>query len=174
MKRQQLHGLIAAPFTPMLGDGSLNLELIPAYYEMLKANKVTGAFICGSTGEGVSLSMEERKAVAEAWASCTKNDSDFTVMTLLGGTSLADCKELALHAREVGLEAVSFTAPYYFKPANVEILAQCCEEIAAAVPDLPFYYYHIPVLTGVGFAMYDLLQAIDGRIPNFAGIKYTH
>ena len=174
MKRQQLHGLIAAPFTPMLGDGSLNLVLIPAYYEMLKANKVTGAFICGSTGEGVSLSMEERKAVAEAWASCTKNDSDFTVMTLLGGTSLADCKELALHAREVGLEAVSFTAPYYFKPANVEILAQCCEEIAAAVPDLPFYYYHIPVLTGVGFAMYDLLQAIDGRIPNFEGIKYTH
>jgi N-acetylneuraminate lyase len=174
MKKQQLHGLIAAPFTPMLGDGSLNLELIPAYYEMLKANKVNGAFICGSTGEGVSLSMEERKAVAEAWAFCTQNDSAFTVMTLLGGTSLADCKELALHAREVGLEAVSFTAPYYFKPASVEILAQCCEEIAAAVPDMPFYYYHIPVLTGVGFAMYDLLHAIDGRIPNFAGIKFTH
>jgi N-acetylneuraminate lyase len=42
------------------------------------------------------------------------------------------------------------------------------------VPDMPFYYYHIPVLTGVGFAMYDLLKAIDGRMPNFAGIKYTH
>jgi N-acetylneuraminate lyase len=39
---------------------------------------------------------------------------------------------------------------------------------------MPFYYYHIPVLTGVGFAMYDLLKAIDDRIPNFAGVKYTH
>jgi len=39
---------------------------------------------------------------------------------------------------------------------------------------MPFYYYHIPVLTGVGFAMYDLLKAVDGKISNFAGIKYTH
>jgi len=174
MAIQQLQGLIAAPFTPLQKDGSLNLSIIPAYYEMLKANGVTGAFICGSTGEGVSMSVEERKAVAKAWASCTKNDSDFIVMPLLGGTCLADCKELAFHAKETGMDAVSFTAPFYFKPANVEMLAQCCIEIAATVPDMPFYYYHIPVLTGVAFPMYDLLKAIDGKVPNFAGIKYTH
>lgn len=174
MAIQQLQGLIAAPFTPMHKDGSLNLSLIPSYYEMLKVNRVNGAFICGSTGEGVSLTLKEKKAVAEAWAACTKSDNDFIVMPLLGGTCLADCKELALHAREIGLNAVSFTAPFYFKPANVEMLAQCCQEVASVVPDMPFYYYHIPVLTGVDFPMYDLLKAINGRIPNFAGIKYTH
>ena len=174
MSNQQLKGLIAAPFTPMHKDGSLNLPVIPAYYEMLKANGVNGAFICGSTGEGVSMSVKEKKFVAEAWAACTKGDNNFIVMPLLGGTCLTDCKELALHAREIGLDAVSFTSPFYFKPANVEMLAQCCAEVALAVPDMPFYYYHIPVLTGVGFPMYDLLKAIDGRIPNFAGIKYTH
>jgi N-acetylneuraminate lyase len=174
MSKQQLKGLIAAPFTPLHNDGSLNLSVIPAYYEMLKANGVIGAFICGSTGEGVSMSLKEKKSVAEAWAACTKDDTGFIVMPLLGGTCLADCKELALHAREIGLNAVSFTAPFYFKPANVEMLAQCCAEVASAVPDIPFYYYHIPVLTGVGFPMYDLLKAIDGKIPNFAGIKYTH
>jgi N-acetylneuraminate lyase len=141
---------------------------------MLKANGITGAFVCGSTGEGMSLSLIEKKAVAEAWAVCTKEDSSFTVMPLLGGICLADCKELAMHAKAVGLNAVSFTAPFYFKPASVEVLAQCCAEVAAVVPDIPFYYYHIPVLTGVDFPMYDLLTAIDGRIPNFAGIKYTH
>ncbi|HMU47321.1 MAG TPA: dihydrodipicolinate synthase family protein [Chitinophagaceae bacterium] len=171
---QNLSGLIAAPFTPMHKDGSINLSIISAYYQMLKANGVTGAFICGSTGEGVSMSVNEKKAVAEAWAECSKTDKDFIVMPLLGGTSLADCKELALHAREIGLDAISFTAPFYFKPANVEMLAKCCAEVASAVPDMPFYYYHIPVLTGVGFPMYDLLKAIDGLIPNFAGIKYTH
>ncbi|MBK7375025.1 MAG: dihydrodipicolinate synthase family protein [Chitinophagaceae bacterium] len=170
----QLQGLIAAPFTPMYKDGSLNLSLIPSYYKMLKANGVIGAFICGSTGEGVSMSVDEKKAVAEAWAACTKGDADFIVMPLLGGTCLTDCKELALHAREIGLNAVSFTSPFYFKPANVEMLAQCCYEVASAVPDMPFYYYHIPVLTGVGFPMFDLLKAIDGKVPNFAGIKYTH
>ena len=174
MAIQQLQGLIAAPFTPMHKDGSLNLSIIPSYYNLLKENSVNGAFICGSTGEGVSMSVTEKKAVAVAWAACTKDDSSFTVMPLLGGTCIADCKDLALHAREVGLDAVSFTAPFYFKPANAETLAQCCAEIAAAVPDMPFYYYHIPVLTGVGIPMYDLLKAVDGKIPNFAGIKYTH
>lgn len=155
-------------------DGSLHLELIPTYYQMLKANGIKGAFICGSTGEGVSLTLSEKMAVAEAWANCTKADKDFTVMTLLGGTCLRDAKELAKHAQKVGLDAVSFTAPFYFKPSTVEALAACCIEVASAVPDFPFYYYHIPVLTGVHHTMYDLLNAIDGKIPNFMGIKYTH
>jgi N-acetylneuraminate lyase len=172
--KQHLQGLIAAPFTPMKEDGSLNLALIPKYYEMLVANGVTGAFICGSTGEGVSLTVAEKKAIAEVWASCTRSNPDFNVMTLLGGTSLSDCIDLAKHAREVGLYAVSFTAPFYFKPASVSQLAQCCKAIADEVPDMPFYYYHIPVLTGVGFPMLDLLQAVNNTIPNFAGIKYTH
>ncbi|MCF2499050.1 dihydrodipicolinate synthase family protein [Dyadobacter chenhuakuii] len=169
-----LKGLIAAPFTPMRADGSLNLDLIPAYYQFLKQNGIKGAFICGSTGEGVSMTVSEKKQVAEAWADCAGDDNDFTIMPLLGGTCLADCIELAKHAQEIGLDAVSFTSPFYFKPANVEMLAECIITIAERVPDMPFYYYHIPVLTGVGFAMFDLLKVIDGRIPNFAGIKYTH
>jgi N-acetylneuraminate lyase len=174
MNREKLQGLIAAPFTPMQEDGSLNLSLIPKYYEMLVANGITGAFICGSTGEGVSLTIAEKMVVAETWASCTRANPDFKVMTLLGGTSIADCIDLAKHARKTGLYAVSFTAPFYFKPASVKQLADCCKVIADEVPDMPFYYYHIPVLTGVDFSMYDLLQAVDGSIPNFAGIKYTH
>lgn len=169
-----LEGIIAAPFTPFNSDGSLNLSIIPEYYNMLKSNNVAGAFICGSTGEGASMSTSEKKYVAEAWAKCTVSDPDFTLMTLVGGTSLTDCKELALHAKEVGLDAVSFTAPCYFKPASVDILAASCIEVASVVPDMPFYYYHIPVLTGVNFQMIDLLKVIDGKIPNFAGIKYTH
>ena len=173
MKHKHLKGLIAAPFTPMFPDGSLNPELIPAYYQLLKANSIAGAFICGSTGEGVSLTLHEKKVIAEAWGDCTRNDHDFKVMMFLGGTCIADCKELAIHARDCGLHAVSFTAPFYFKPANPEMLARSCEEIAATVPDMPFYYYHIPLLTGVGFSMISLLEAVDERIPNFAGIKYT-
>lgn len=165
---------MAAPFTPMHSDGRLKLSVIAQYYEMLLQNNVTGAFICGSTGEGVSLTMDEKKAVAEAWASCNQSNPTFTIMTLLGGTCLADCITLANHARDVGLNAVSFTAPFYFKPADVVQLARCCKAVADAVPDMPFYYYHIPVLTGVSFPMIDLLQAVDGLIPNFAGVKYTH
>jgi N-acetylneuraminate lyase len=174
MNFKPLVGLIAAPFTPMHANGDINPSLIPSYYQFLKNNKVSGAFICGSTGEGVSLTLQEKMEIAEAWADATKDDQDFKVMTLLGGTCLADCKTLAKHAESIGLYAVSFTAPSYFKPANATVLAELCAEIAAVVPNMPFYYYHIPVLTGANIAMIDLLGAVDGCIPNFVGIKYTH
>lgn len=174
MKIEHLHGLIAAPFTPMHKDGSLNLSVIPAYYGLLKENGVTGAFITGSTGEGVSLTLNEKKEVAEAWADCIKNDPDFKVMPLVGGTCIADCIHLAQHAKKIGLYAVAFTAPFYFKPANVGMLAAACMAVADSVPDMPFYYYHIPVLNGVDFPMIDLLHALHGKQPNFAGVKYTH
>lgn len=174
MEIKHLKGLIAAPFTPMSTTGALNLDLVADYYRMLKINGISGAFICGSTGEGPSLTLTEKKLLAAAWAEATKRDAAFKVITLVGGTCIADAIELARHAEEVGLYAVSFTAPFYFKPASADILAMACEEVAASVPAMPFYYYHIPVLTGVNIQMIDLLKAAGEKIPNFAGIKYTH
>ena len=171
---QHLSGVIAAPFTPMDRHGDVDISLIPSYYQFLKHNGISGAFICGSTGEGASLTSKEKMKVNEAWAACTKEDASFKVMTLVGGNCLRECKELAIHARETGLYAVSYTSPSYFKPASVKELADCCLELAEAVQGLPFYYYHIPVLTGVNFSMLSLLQEIEGKIQNFAGIKYTH
>jgi N-acetylneuraminate lyase len=174
MRTEHLKGLIAAPFTPMNPDGSLNLPMIPGYYSFLKNNGLTGGFICGSTGEGASLSLAEKKKVAESWAAATRHDAAFKVMLLVGGNSITESIELAQYARSMGLYGVSLSAPSYFKPADVGMLARICQQVAASVPDMPFYYYHIPVLTGVNFTMYDLLGAIEDSIPNFAGIKYTH
>ncbi len=171
---KKLEGLIAAPFTPFGQDGELNLDLIPDYYRSLKGNGVIGAFICGSTGEGVSLTFDEKVAVMKEWVALTKDDPDFSLMMFLGGTNIKECKELARIAEAEGVDAISFTAPFYFKPANIEQLAKCCAEIAGAAPNTAFYYYHIPVLTGGNFAMIDLLKAVDNRIPTFRGIKYTH
>lgn len=174
MNNKKIDGLIAAPFTPMNEVGELNLNIIPSYYQLLKSNGVTGAFICGSTGEGVSLTFDEKVKVLKAWTSLTKEDRDFALMMFLGGTNIKECKELARISEEAGADAISFTSPYYFKPANVVQLAKCCAEIASVAPNTAFYYYHIPVLTGGNFAMYDLLKEIDGKIPTFSGIKYTH
>ena len=174
MKIIHLKGLIAAPFTPTLNNGDINVSIIPDYFDFLLSNQITGVFICGSTGEGVSLTTKEKMKVAEAWAAASKNHPEFKVMTLIGGNCLKDAIELAKHAESIGLYAVAFTSPSYFKPQNVEILANICQEIASEIPNTPFYYYHIPVLTGVNFSMFELLQQINGHINNFAGIKFTH
>lgn len=174
MLNRKIEGLIAAPFTPFDENGELNLELIPDYYASLKRNGIKGGFICGSTGEGVSLNFEEKVAVLKAWTALTKNDDDFVLMMFLGGTNTKECRRLAAIAEQEGADAISFTSPFYFKPANVAQLAKCCSEIASAAPNTAFYYYHIPVLTGGNYPMIDLLKAVDGMIPTFKGIKYTH
>ncbi len=169
---KKLIGLIAAPFTPMNDQGELALEQIEKLVRLYEKNEVNGAFICGTTGEGVSLSLEEKKQVIEQWGK-VKSDK-VKALFMLGGTSLKEMQELAVYARAHGLDGISILCPYYFKPASTEQLVDFCKQIADTVPELPFYYYHIPALTGGHFSMLDFLKLADERIPNLAGIKYTH
>ncbi|WP_020528034.1 dihydrodipicolinate synthase family protein [Flexithrix dorotheae] len=171
MTIQKLKGIIAAPFTPFDETGNLNLRMIPVLVNSLKKNGVNGAFICGSTGEGVSLTLEEKKQVFAAWG--RETSTNLKLISLVGGTSVLDSQTLALHAQACGHDAISLVAPYYFKPANVEQLVDFCAEVTSVVPTMPFYFYHIPVLSGCHYSMYEFLQIADEKIPNLAGIKYT-
>ncbi|MCX6358230.1 MAG: dihydrodipicolinate synthase family protein, partial [Armatimonadetes bacterium] len=68
MNRSRLTGLIAAVHTPFHSDGSLNLGLVSSQSRRLAAGGVRGVFVTGTTGEGQSLTVDERCAMAEAWA----------------------------------------------------------------------------------------------------------
>lgn len=166
-----LTGLIAAPYTAFHGDGSLNLPLIEKQAASLVANGVTGAFVCGTTGEGVSLTVEERMQVAERWQEVVKGT--LQIIVHVGHTSLGDARALAAHAQKIGAQGVSTLAPYFFKPGNAEDLAGFCAEVASAAPALPFYFYQIPSMTGVNISAADFLRAAAPRIPNLAGVKFT-
>jgi N-acetylneuraminate lyase len=170
---QKFEGLIAAPFAPFNGTGEIMTEAIPGYCEFLEKNKVVGAFINGSTGEGVSLSMKEKMVVTEAWTAAARHKS-IKIINLVGGTSYRESAEAAIHSAEAGVDAIAILAPYYFKPAGAPQLAEFCARIAETVPQLPVYFYHIPVLTGCYVSMYDFLKEASAMIPNLAGIKYTH
>ncbi|WP_167616029.1 dihydrodipicolinate synthase family protein [Maribellus sediminis] len=170
----KIEGLIAAPFTPMDEKGEIVFGKIPDYVRLLLKNKVVGAFINGSTGEGVSLSQKERIQLTEHWIKAASGTKELKIINLVGGTSYKESIENAQHSRECGVDAIALLAPYYFKPANAGLLAEFCAKVAEAVPDIPFYFYHIPVLSGCYVSMYDFLQEADTMIPNLAGIKYTH
>jgi N-acetylneuraminate lyase len=169
--RFQLKGLVPATFTPMHQDGSLDLSKVPAIVERLKAHGVGGLFVCGTTGEGSSLSSAERMATLEAHVRAA--GSSLPVVAHVAHTSLVEARELALHARRVGAAAISALPPFYFKPATMTQLVDSMADIAAATPELPFYYYHIPGFTGVTFDLVEFLRLAAERIPNLAGVKYT-
>jgi N-acetylneuraminate lyase len=168
----KIEGLVAAPFTPMHTDGSLNLSIVPQYAEMLIHNKVKGAFVAGSTGEGVSMCYEEKFQVIKAWGGIT--DKRLLKIAMVGGNSVQEMKQLAQLAEQQQFDAIAILAPHYFILNKAEVLAQICIEVGKVAPKVGLYFYHIPVLTGVSVSMIEFLEHIDGKLPNFLGIKYTH
>lgn len=169
---EKIKGLIDAPFTPFYENSEVNYEPISAYAKMLAKNGLKGVFINGSSGEGYMLTQEERMRLAEAWLVAAP--ADFKVIVHVGSCSVKSSRELAQHAQEIGAWGIGAMAPPFPKINRIEELVKYCEEIAIGAPNLPFYYYHIPAFNGAYLPMKQLLEAVDGRIPNFAGIKYTY
>ena len=168
---EKIIGLIDAPFTPFHENGDLNLEPIEKYAAMLQKNGLQGVFINGSSGEGYMLTTEERMQLAERWLKVAPQG--FKVIVHVGSCCLRESQKLAAHAQEIGAWGIGSMAPPFPKIGRIEELVKYCEAIANSAPDLPFYYYHIPAFNGAFLPMLELLKAVDGRISNFAGIKYT-
>lgn len=167
----RIEGLIAAIFTPFNEDGSLNLPMIPAIVDKMAGDGMAGVFVCGTNGEGPNMTVAERMDLAKAVVQAA--NKRLKVFVHVGHTSIEESRKLAAHAAHIGADAISAVAAFYFKPTSVRNLVESIGSIAAAAPELPFYYYHIPVLTGVGMDMVEFLRLSQDAIPNLAGIKYT-
>ena len=115
MKFQKLKGLIAAPFTPFDERGNLRLELIRQQADSLVADGVRGAYICGTTGEGISCSLAERMAILEAWKEAA--DGRLILIAHTGALSLKDVETLNRKAVELEFDAVSVIPTTFFKPS---------------------------------------------------------
>jgi len=168
---QRFTGLVAAAMTPMRPDGSLNLDKVGPMVDFLKRQGITGLYVCGSTGEGPLLTSDERRATSEAYVEAAKGR--MPVIVHVGHSSPAEARILAAHAQKIGADAVAAVAPWYFKPGSVDSLLSCLAEVAGGAPDLPFYYYHIPTLTGVALDMVEFLRRGPQRVPTLNGLKYT-
>lgn len=171
MEPKRFTGLLAAAHTPFDAAGELNLSVVPQIVDHLMDVGMSGLYVVGSTGEGVSLRASERRAVVEAYVSAAAGR--IPIIVQVGSNSLAESCDLAAHAQECGADAVSSNAPSYFKINTVSGLVEAMAQIAAAAPDLPFYHYYIPIFTGSEVDMLEFLEQGQRAIPTLAGLKYT-
>jgi N-acetylneuraminate lyase len=167
-----LSGLIPACHTPFDRDGRLNLAVVERQATLFREQGLRGVFVAGTTGEYASLTMNERKALCERWMEVAGDT--LRVAVHVGDNCQADAIELAAHARSAGVAAVAVAPPSYFKPATVQDLVEYCVPIAAEVDPLPFYYYHIPCMSGVRLSMAEFFYEARFRIPNLRGLKFSH
>ncbi|MCP5526870.1 MAG: dihydrodipicolinate synthase family protein [Verrucomicrobiales bacterium] len=173
MHHEPLRGLIAAAYTPFNADGSLRIEAIEQQAEHFLRNRLSAVFITGTTGENHSLTADERRRVATRWVEVTRG-TPLRVIVHVGGNCLVEAGELATHAQQAGAFGIAAMAPSYFKPADLETLIAGTAQVAANAPELPFYYYDIPVMTGVKLSAAQFLERATDRIPTLGGVKFSN
>ncbi|XP_070765148.1 N-acetylneuraminate lyase [Enoplosus armatus] len=170
---KKLTGLVAATFTPFTTEGEINLSEIGPYIDYLTEKQgVNSIFVNGTTGESMSLSVAERKILAKEWCQKAKGKMN-QVVVHVGCMSLKDSQELARHAAQVGADGIAVIAPSFFKPSTAGVLRSFLQEVASVASTLPFYYYHIPAVTGVEVLVRDVLEDIEKLIPSFGGVKFS-
>ncbi len=165
-----LRGLLAAPHTPFDTAGDVNLSVIPKQAAALVRNGVAGAFVCGTTGEGLSLTIAERMAVLDAWLAA--KSAGFHVIAHVGAAAERDAIALTKHAVASGADAVAALPCFYHRPSGIDAAIDSFAAIADAASGIPTYYYHLPGLTQVDFSMMDFIGKAS-RLENFAGCKYS-
>lgn len=164
----ELTGVLSALLTPFDSEGNVNYKVLSDLVEWQIAKGLSGFYILGSTGEGLLMSEDERRCVAEAVVRQVKGR--VPVVVHVGSLTTRAACALAKHAAEIGADATSSIPPFYYS-VGPEGVKQYYTEVAAA-SGLPFYIYNIPGTTGVNMAV-DIVRDMIATVPNLRGMKYT-
>jgi len=165
-----LHGAIAAAVTP-LKDRGLHLDEpgVERLVRFLADGGVDGVLVAGTTGEGVLLSVEERRRLTELFLQA--RPGGFQVAIHAGAQTTADTVALAAHAQEHGADAVAVIAPPYF-PLDGDELFRHLQGAASATDPLPFYVYEFAGRSGYAIPVEVIVRLRDAA-PNLAGLKVS-
>jgi dihydrodipicolinate synthase/N-acetylneuraminate lyase len=165
-----LHGAVAAAVTPLRAAGTeVDPDAIGPYADFLVGHGIDGILALGTTGEGVLLTLAERRLVAEQFLAAAGGRVQVAVHC--GAQSTADTVALAAHAAEIGADAVAVIAPPYY-PLGADELFTHFEAAANACAPLPFYVYEFAARSGYAIPL-DVIERLRERVPNLAGLKVS-
>lgn len=166
--RSDFFRIFSALIVPLHPDESVNYDALAPFVERQLCDGVEGFYCCGSSGEALLLSLEERKRIVETVVKQVRGR--VPVVAHVGTIRTRDAIVLARHAADCGCAAVSMIPPYYYKFSMAEI-ASYYEEVMAAVPELPMILYNIPQFTGIEFSKANAARLLEN--PGIIGIKHT-
>jgi 4-hydroxy-tetrahydrodipicolinate synthase len=166
-----LSGVIAAVATPIDESGAPDLKRATDLAKHLLANGCDGLNVLGSTGEATSFSLDERKAVMDAYK---KNGVPMDrLMVGTGAASVSDAVALTRHAAALGFAGALVLPPFYYKGVPDDGLVAYIEQLVKATADakLPIYLYHYPALSGLPWHV-ELIKRLRSSFPSrIVGLK---
>lgn len=160
--------LIAAAVTPLTPDGAaVDVDAVGAYASFLADNGADGIFACGTTGEGVLLTLDERRAIASALRLASRG----LLVVHAGAQTTADTVALAAHAAEIGADAVAVIPPPYYA-LDADALTAHFVAAARACAPLPFFCYAFAARSGYPLPI-EVVRRIGETVDNLAGLKVS-
>jgi 4-hydroxy-tetrahydrodipicolinate synthase len=166
-----LSGVIAAVATPIDESGAPDLKRATDLAKHLLANGCDGLNVLGSTGEATSFSLDERKAVMDAYKKSGVPMDRLMVGT--GAPSVSDAVALTRHAAALGFAGALVLPPFYYKGVPDDGLVAYIEALVKATADakLPIYLYHYPALSGLPWHV-ELIKRLRSSFPSrIVGLK---
>lgn len=165
-----LRGAFAASVTPLRDVGAaLDEEAFDPLVDFFVAAGLDGILALGTAGEGILLGEDERRLAADLFLQAAENRLQVAVQC--GAQTTAETVTLAVHAAEVGADAVVVIGPPYFR---LDERAQHAHFLAAALAcaPLPFYVYEFESTSGYAVAP-AVLERLRDDAPNLAGLKVS-
>jgi dihydrodipicolinate synthase/N-acetylneuraminate lyase len=160
--------LIVAAVTPLSDHGDqLDTDAIWPMVAFLAQHGADGVFACGTTGEGILLSVLERRGAAVAFRAAVRG----RLIVHAGAQSTRDTTELAAHAAEIGADGVAVIPPPYF-PLDASALAAHFVAAASACVPLPFFIYAFAARSGYPVTP-EVVERVRDQAPNLAGLKVS-
>ncbi len=165
-----LRGAIAAAVTPLRdGGATLDEDAIEPLTRFLATGGLDGLLALGTTGEGVMLSIPERRRVAERFVEAAP--AGFAIAIHCGAQTTADTVALATHAAATGAAAVAVIAPPYFAFDDRSLLMHFIEAASACAP-VPFYVYEFSARSGYAIPR-GVIDGLRERATNLRGLKVS-
>ena len=163
-------GALAAAATPLRDAGSaVDEDGFGPLVGFLAAAGLDGLLALGTTGEGILLSVPERKRVTELFLEAS--EGRLHVAAHCGAQTTADTVALAAHAAEAGVGAVAVIAPPYFPLDDRALLAHFTAAARACAP-VPFYVYEFERTSGYAVPPH-VVDELRSVAPNLAGMKVS-
>lgn len=160
------HGVIPAFYACYDENGEVSPERVRALTSYLMDSGVKGVYVCGSSGECIYQSKEERKLVLENVVDEAKGR--LTIIAHVACNNTADSMELAAHAQSLHVDAIASIPPIYFHLPE-RAIAKYWNDISSAAPNTDFIIYNIPQLAGVALTMPLLREMLKN--PRVIGVK---